>query len=492
MQFIHYKYSNFPIMKKIQLLFIALILVFITNIYAQNKDYPWLIGFGTHGPQMTINDDGFFREYFRFKNWNLLPGVGKLWVDRSLNNSFTIGTQLSIGIADRKPQLTNDNKFFLDWDINAKYKFANGYILKTKCWFDPYLIASVGLTRFDAQTSPNIAFGAGTNLWLTPKFGINIETSYNKLFGKNRTADYMHHAIGFVVRFGKGKDTDKDGIADIEDKCIDVFGIQAFAGCPDTDGDGIADKDDKCPTVAGLLGFMGCPDTDGDGIVDSEDKCPREAGTIEMKGCPDKDGDGIADKEDSCPEIKGLVAFSGCPDSDGDGIADNKDACPTVKGLAKTNGCPDKDGDGIIDSEDNCPDVAGVKEKQGCPKIDDTKKQEIQKKIAFAAKSIQFETAKDIIKPISYKELDEVVNIMKEYDFINLTIEGHTDNVGNTAKNMDLSARRAGAVMNYLVIKGISPARLTSNGYGDTRPIAPNTTVEGRQQNRRVDITIRE
>ena len=81
---------------------------------------------------------------------------------------------------------------------------------------------------------------------------------------------------------------------------------------------------------------------------------------------------------------------------------------------------------------------------------------------------------------------------MKEYDFINLTIEGHTDNVGNTAKNMDLSARRAGAVMNYLVIKGISPARLTSNGYGDTRPIAPNTTVEGRQQNRRVDITIRE
>jgi outer membrane protein OmpA-like peptidoglycan-associated protein len=479
-------------MKSIKLLLLACIMMFVSNTFAQNKDYPWLVGFGTHGPQMTINDDGFFREYFRFKNWNLLPGIGKIWVDRAIGNSFTVGTHISLGIADRRPTITNENKFFLDWDINAKYKFANGYILNTKCWFDPYIIGSAGLTHFDKRTNPSFGLGAGTNIWLTPKFGVNIETSYNKTVGKVRTPSYMHHAIGFVVRFGKGADKDKDGIADFEDACPDVVGLVALGGCPDADGDGIMDNADKCPTVAGIIAFAGCPDTDGDGIMDSEDGCPRDAGSKEMNGCPDRDGDGVMDKDDQCPDVKGSIAMNGCPDSDGDGVMDKNDACPTVFGSTKTNGCPDRDNDGIADKEDKCPDVAGVAERQGCPKMDESKRQEIQNKIAFAAKSIQFETGKDIIKPISYKELDEVVAIMKEYDFVKFVIAGHTDNLGNVMKNMDLSARRAGAVMNYFVAKGISPSRLTSNGYGDTRPIATNATAEGRQQNRRVDITLKD
>lgn len=479
-------------MKNKYIISAVLFLIVSCSTFAQNKDYPWLIGFGTHGPQMTINDDGYFKEYFRFKNWNLLPGIGKLWVDRAIGNSFTVGTQISLGVADRRPTVTNDNKFFLDWDINAKYKFANGYILKTKCWFDPYIIGSVGLTRFDARTSPNVAIGAGTNLWITQRFGINIETSYNKTLGKNRTPSYQHHALGFVVRFGKGPDKDKDGISDNDDICPDVYGLAALEGCPDTDGDGIKDAIDKCPSVAGSIAFAGCPDTDGDGIIDAEDGCPRDAGTREMNGCPDKDGDGIVDKDDACPNEKGSIVLNGCPDRDGDGIADNKDNCPDVYGPAKSGGCPDRDGDGVLDKNDNCPDVAGLAERQGCPGMDATKKEEIQKKIAFAAKSIQFETGKDIIKTISYRELDEVVAIMKEYDFVNFKIEGHTDNVGNPAKNMDLSARRAGAVMSYFVNKGITPTRLSSMGYGDTRPVATNSTPEGRQQNRRVDITMKD
>jgi len=119
---------------------------------------------------------------------------------------------------------------------------------------------------------------------------------------------------------------------------------------------------------------------------------------------------------------------------------DKNDACPTVFGSTKTNGCPDRDNDGIADKEDKCPDVAGVAERQGCPKMDESKRQEIQNKIAFAAKSIQFETGKDIIKPISYKELDEVVAIMKEYDFVKFVIAGHTDNLGNVMKESATTA----------------------------------------------------
>lgn len=449
-------------MKKCIFFFLVSILLCTNHIFAQNKDYPWLIGFGTHGPQMTINDQSFFKEYFKVKNWNLFPGLGKFWIDKSIGNSFALGTQISLGIADRRPSETNKNTFFLDWDMNLKYKFANGYILHTKCWFDPYVIGSIGLTRFEAQTNASFGLGAGTNIWVTPKFGFNIETSYNKVVGKNRTPSYMHHAIGIVVRLGKGRDQDKDGIADLQDECIDVYGLAQYNGCPDSDGDGIPDKVDACPTIAGIEAFEGCPDTDGDGIVDEADECPRDAGTREMHGCPDRDNDGVVDKEDKCPDVKGTLAL---------------------------NGCIDSDGDGVIDIEDKCPTEMGSRDNLGCPQLNNN---DLKQRIEFAAKSIQFETGSDILKPSSYKVLDEVVSLLTTYSFVNIAIEGHTDNIGNPSKNINLSAYRARAVMNYFIGKGISPSRLSSTGYGDTRPIAPNTTAAGRLQNRRVDIRIKE
>ena len=74
---------------------------------------------------------------------------------------------------------------------------------------------------------------------------------------------------------------------------------------------------------------------------------------------------------------------------------------------------------------------------------------------------------------------------------LKLTIEGHTDNVGNPAANRTLSEQRAAAVKTYLVSKGIDAARIETAGLGDTKPDAPNTTPEGRQQNRRVELVKR-
>ena len=70
-----------------------------------------------------------------------------------------------------------------------------------------------------------------------------------------------------------------------------------------------------------------------------------------------------------------------------------------------------------------------------------------------------------------------------------VTIEGHTDSIGTRASNLDLSKRRAAAVVNALVTRfHVSAARLSSAGFGDTRPIAPNSTIEGRARNRRVEL----
>ncbi|MDB5227996.1 MAG: cell envelope biosis protein OmpA, partial [Bacteroidota bacterium] len=216
-------------------------------------------------------------------------------------------------------------------------------------------------------------------------------------------------------------------------------------------------------------------------------KCPDTPGKKELAGCPDRDGDGVIDSEDACPDVAGDKAHAGCPDTDGDGLYDNEDKCPTVKGPRENNGCPypDTDGDGVLDKDDACPTVKGPKENKGCPVIE-----EKVKKILMKARSIQFETGKAIIKPVSYPILNEVAKILKELNYYNVNIEGHTDNVGKADYNLKLSQDRAQSAMDYLIKQGVDPARMTSSGFGLTKPIATNKTAAGRAQNRRVEFNL--
>jgi outer membrane protein OmpA-like peptidoglycan-associated protein len=231
-------------------------------------------------------------------------------------------------------------------------------------------------------------------------------------------------------------------------------------------------------------------DTDGDGVNDDEDKCFRVPGVAKYQGCPipDTDGDGINDDDDKCVKEKGVAKYQGCPvpDTDADGINDEEDKCINEKGIAKYQGCPipDADGDGVNDDEDKCIDKPGFKENAGCPKIEAA----VTKKLEFAAKAIQFEVGKDIIKSISFKKLDEVVKVLNEYPDYNLTIEGHTDNTGKKDKNQTLSENRAAAVKAYFVKKGIAAERLTATGYGDSQPLIANTTLANKAKNRRVEL----
>ncbi len=104
--------------------------------------------------------------------------------------------------------------------------------------------------------------------------------------------------------------------------------------------------------------------------------------------------------------------------------------------------------------------------------------------------NIQFEKAKEIIKPISYSILNKIVNILKENPNIAININGHTDSSGNPVFNNRLSKKRAESVKNYLVDKGIAQSRLFAKGYGSLQPIADNKTKEGRRKNRRVEFKI--
>lgn len=108
-----------------------------------------------------------------------------------------------------------------------------------------------------------------------------------------------------------------------------------------------------------------------------------------------------------------------------------------------------------------------------------------------ATQGILFDTGSDRIKPESTPTLQEIADMLTTHGDLRITIEGHTDNVGNAAANRTLSEQRAAAVKTYLVAKGIDAGRIESAGLGDTKPAAPNATPEGRQQNRRVELVRR-
>jgi len=117
-------------------------------------------------------------------------------------------------------------------------------------------------------------------------------------------------------------------------------------------------------------------------------------------------------------------------------------------------------------------------------------KTETSKVFNAALTGIQFNSSRSTLKGSSNATLDNVVSVMQRYPEVSVTIEGHTDSQGNDASNMTLSQGRATTVLNYLVSKGISPSRLRAVGFGETRPVADNTTSAGRAQNRRVAFVV--
>ena len=181
----------------------------------------------------------------------------------------------------------------------------------------------------------------------------------------------------------------------------------------------------------------------------------------------DSDGDGVGDAMDKCPGTPAGVKVDsvGCPlDSDKDGVPDYLDKCPGTPAGVKVNstGCPlDSDGDGVPDSLDKCPKTpAGVKvDASGCP---------ITILGAGAAawtfNDINFEVGKADIKSSSYGILDEIVAALEARPALKVLVEGHTDSTGARAFNMDLSNRRAKAVVDFLVGKGIVPIPAFSPG----------------------------
>lgn len=352
---------------------------------------------------------------------------------------------------------------------------------------------------------PDTPFGV-----IVTKTGCPLDTDGDGVYDfLDKCPDTPKEAYGAIDGDGCPLDTDGDGVYDFKDKCAETpmaaYGKVDSVGCPkDTDMDGVADYLDKCPgtPTGATVDSVGCSiDTDKDGVPDYIDKCPdtpKEAfGLVDAVGCPsDNDQDEVPDYLDKCLntviEARAMVDSVGCPlDTDKDGVYNYLDKCPDTPkaafGFVDTAGCPiDSDGDGVYDYNDNCPKVAGVASNFGCPEI----KKEVRMLFQKALQGIQFETGKATIKPVSFTILNQVANVLNENPSYLIEVQGHTDNVGKVEMNKTLSENRANAVRNYIIAKGVDEKRITANGYGDTKPVVPNTSAKNKAKNRRVEFVV--
>ena len=465
-------------MKHLKIYFVVaiLLLVGVNTASAQDENNPWAIEIGVNAVDVfpiglrdgqTTEDaltGKFASEYFNVEDhWNILPSVSRLAVSRYVGSGFTLGVAGTINRIERLGDIRVEDLNYYAADAEIKYSFRDLIGIK---WFDPSLGLGGGYTWLGEDLDFGTANGiVSAKFWITEQFALNLQSAYKYAFDDETGQRHMQHSAGVLFKFGG----------------------------TDTDGDGIYDQDDACPDTPGIAEFNGCPDTDSDGIQDSQDACPDVAGSVEMNGCPDSDGDGVADNKDNCTTVAGPAANNGCPwpDTDGDGLLDKDDSCPNEAGPASNNGCPEKDsdGDGILDKNDECPDVAGTAARKGCPEPQVTT--EVIEQLNTYSKTILFDLGKSSIRQESYGVLQSIKDIMNEYPDAAFIIAGHTDSQGSEATNQRLSESRAASVRTYLTGIGVDGTRLSSVGYGESRPIASNKTKAGRQENRRVEINLR-
>ena len=349
----------------------------------------------------------------------------------------------------------------------------------------------------------SVVSGANDEFW-TLNFGLTWVESGNADSDGDGLTNREERELGTDPR---NPDTDGDGLKDGEE----VRSYSTDPRIPDTDGDGLNDGQEVNGSKTDPLK----PDTDGDGLTDgAEVNTHKTQPTV-----ADTDRDGLGDgAEINTHKTDPLVA-----DTDKDGLADGAEVNthrtnplnPDTDGDTLTDGDEvnrysssplkiDTDDDGLGDAEEvntihSRPDMAdtdkgtvpdGVEVKRGTNPLDRSDDIHLETEVgkALVLEGILFNTGSAEILPASEEILQKAYNTLRFNPEVTVEIHGYTDNRGSQNLNKRLSKDRAESVRQWLINKGIDASRIGAKGFGPANPVAPNTTEEGRQQNRRIEF----
>ncbi len=340
-----------------------------------------------------------------------------------------------------------------------------------------YFPAGIGLEiKLSKQVLLDLSVGAATTL----------SDKVNNLIVGSPKDGWFNYGLGITVTGKGGKtDSDRDGLYDEDEE--DVYGTDPEN--PDTDGDGLKDGEE----VKTYYTDPKNPDSDGDALTDGDEVKKY----LTKPTNPDTDGDGLRDGA----EVTSYMTNPLLQDTDGDGLGDGQEVNDFKTDPLKT----DTDGDTLGDGDeavkyktnplkadtDNGSVDDGTEVRRGTDPLnpaDDVVKEEMEVGQVIILEGINFETNSANITPDSEEKLMKAYNTLINNPKIEVEISGHTDSRGSNSSNQSLSEARANSVKSWLVAKGIDGNRITTVGFGEDKPIAPNDSPENMLKNRRIEF----
>ena len=402
-------------------------------------EQPWAVG--------TAFRLGYLRPFSERWSFTAAGTYHRFQNDTSSNS--TIKLNFSNDHADQRWQL-------LAVDLGAQYDFAAGQA------FVPYARGSVGVSFWNVQylngdpVEVTTASGAPSEfsaqeLTLRGALGVTYPASAAVGLSLEVEGSYL---TGLGADFSEATDQSRSrAVATL------LFKVSFDLG----QGSGDVQITTASPATVPAAASPAQADSDQDGVPDVADRCPSTPaaarGWVDVEGCPiDSDRDGVPDYRDRCAhsDSRWPVDTSGCAaDSDSDGVADAADACPgTAPGLRVNNaGCPEY------------------------PALQDT----VVLRFEYPPGGTQLDAE-------AQATLQELVPAILYNPAVQIAICGYTDDAGDSQSNFELSQQRAQVVKDFLVAEGIPASQLVATGQGESRPIAPNDTPEGRALNRRIEL----
>lgn len=487
-------------MKKTITVFL-LLSFFAISANAQFKDFGIKAGIKANGAiaNNEFSDDNgmslnsyLFNGFLRFElnhDWNveLSLGYGNLKGD---DFNYTLGKK---GTGSFSTSIV---------PIEAKILYAPWNLEK----WNPYFYAGFGGLSYSVGTKPSvkspkpveesgftgvIPFGIGTEVKLSEEVILDLSAGFNYSLTDNLNYfkidefndGYINLGIGIAYsQESMNSDKDGDGLTKREE-----LELGTDPRNPDTDGDGLKDgievkqyktdprkadtDDDGLNDYVEIIQYKTNPlkaDTDGDGLTDYDEIMKFKTDPLN----PDTDNDGLNDGDE-------VMKYKTDPlkaDTDGDGLTDGDEVLKY-----KTNPLiVDTDGGSVGD---------GIEVKRGTNPLDpkdDVPVEYVEKEYSY--KNVYFGFDKSKISKKELKSLDSTIVTLSQLNDPQITVSGNTDSIGSDKYNMKLSEKRAIAVKDYMVKKGLNGDKITVEYYGKTKPIASNKTAKGRALNRRTEI----